>query len=95
MYLLTVASQAYTVNLWEENVLRGNAAVLKCQISSFVHEYVSVMAWLVQAADGTLEVEARPESTPDLPGTDLAPRADPSPPTSPPALRDVACPRSV
>lgn len=46
-----MVSQSYTVNLWEENVLRGNAAILKCQISSFVSEYVSVSSWIVYEKD--------------------------------------------
>lgn len=44
-------SQAYTVNLVEENVLRGNAAVLKCLIPSFVTEYVGVSSWLIFEGD--------------------------------------------
>nr|XP_037870629.1 Down syndrome cell adhesion molecule-like protein Dscam2 isoform X42 [Bombyx mori] len=40
-------SQAYTVNLMEENVLRGNSAVLKCHIPSFVSEYVTVTSWTI------------------------------------------------
>lgn len=42
-----VVSQAYTVNLMEENVLRGNAAIVKCHIPSFVSEYVSVLSWII------------------------------------------------
>lgn len=44
-------SQAYTVNLWEENVLRGNAAILKCHIPSFVSEYVTVTSWIIYEGD--------------------------------------------
>jgi hypothetical protein len=44
-------SQAYTVNLVEENVLRGNSAILKCLIPSFVTEYVSVAAWIIFEGD--------------------------------------------
>ncbi|XP_072939093.1 cell adhesion molecule Dscam1 isoform X24 [Epargyreus clarus] len=46
-----VVSQAYTVNLWEENVLRGNAAILKCHIPSFVSEYVTVTSWIISEGD--------------------------------------------
>ncbi|CAH2108338.1 unnamed protein product [Euphydryas editha] len=42
-----VVSQAYTVNLVEENVLRGNAAIFKCLIPSFVTEYVHVASWII------------------------------------------------
>lgn len=44
-------SQSYTVNLWEENVLRGNAAILKCHIPSFVTEYVTVTSWIISEED--------------------------------------------
>ena len=33
------------VNL--EHVIRGNSAVIKCSVPSFVADYVSVDAWLV------------------------------------------------
>ncbi|CAB3223434.1 unnamed protein product [Arctia plantaginis] len=46
-----VVSQSYTVNLWEENVLRGNAAILKCHIPSFVTEYVTVTSWIISEGD--------------------------------------------
>ncbi|XP_048480575.1 Down syndrome cell adhesion molecule-like protein Dscam2 isoform X15 [Plutella xylostella] len=50
-----VVSQSYTVNLVEENVLRGNSAILKCLIPSFVTEYVSVASWIISEG----EVEER------------------------------------
>ncbi|CAF4862530.1 unnamed protein product [Pieris macdunnoughi] len=48
---LSVVSQSYTVNLWEENVLRGNSAILKCHIPSFVTEYVTVTSWIISERD--------------------------------------------
>lgn len=44
-------SQAYTVNLMEENVLRGNAAIVKCHIPSFVAEYVTISSWMISEGD--------------------------------------------
>lgn len=56
-----VVTQAYTVNLMEESVLRGNAVVLKCHISTFVTEYVSVSSWIVSEEDkNDLEIKAEP-----------------------------------
>lgn len=49
--IISVVSQSYTVNLWEENVLRGNAAILKCHIPSFVTEYVMVTSWIISEDD--------------------------------------------
>ncbi|KAF9805905.1 hypothetical protein SFRURICE_013881 [Spodoptera frugiperda] len=46
-----VVSQAYTVNLMEENVLRGNSAIVKCHIPSFVTEYVTVSSWIISEGD--------------------------------------------
>lgn len=42
-----MVSQTYSVNLMEENVLRGNSAVVKCHIPSFVTEYVTVASWII------------------------------------------------
>lgn len=50
-FIFTVVSQAYTVNLMEENVLRGNSAILKCHIPSFVTEYVTVASWIISEGD--------------------------------------------
>lgn len=45
----------------EESVLRGNAVVLKCHISTFVTEYVSVSSWIVSEEDkNDLEIKAEP-----------------------------------
>ncbi|KAI5642678.1 immunoglobulin domain-containing protein [Phthorimaea operculella] len=60
-----VVTQAYTVNLMEESVLRGNAAILKCHISTFVTEYVSVSSWLI-SEDGQNELEIKAEDNKDL-----------------------------
>lgn len=50
-------SQAYTVNLVEENVLRGNSAIFKCLIPSFVTEYVSVASWIISEDDDEKEIK--------------------------------------
>lgn len=45
----------------EESVLRGNAAILKCHISTFVTEYVSVSSWIISEGE-TAELEIKAES---------------------------------
>lgn len=56
--LFPVVSQAYTVNLMEENVLRGNSAIMKCHIPSFVSEYVIVSSWIISEDDAeTMEIK--------------------------------------
>ncbi|XP_026315577.1 Down syndrome cell adhesion molecule-like protein Dscam2 isoform X10 [Hyposmocoma kahamanoa] len=52
-----VVSQAYAVNLLEEYVLRGNAAILKCHIPSFVSEYVVVVSWIISEGEEELEIK--------------------------------------
>ncbi|XP_057660494.1 cell adhesion molecule Dscam2 isoform X15 [Diorhabda carinulata] len=41
-----VVSQAYATNVMDESVLKGNTAIFKCHIPSFVSDYVSVTSWL-------------------------------------------------
>ena len=60
-FIFAVVTQAYTVNLMEESVLRGNAAILKCHISTFVTEYVSVSSWIISEGE-TDELEIKAES---------------------------------
>lgn len=55
--LIAVVSQAYSVHLVEENVLRGNAAIIKCLIPSFVTEYVSVSSWIMSEGDVETEIK--------------------------------------
>lgn len=42
-------------------MLRGNAAILKCHISTFVTEYVSVSSWIVSEGE-TDELEIKADS---------------------------------
>lgn len=56
--IVSVVSQSYAVNLMEEYVLRGNSAILKCHIPSFVSEYVSVISWIVSEGEEQLELDS-------------------------------------
>lgn len=42
----TVINQKYSVQVHDEYVISGNTAVLKCQVPSFVSDYVVVTAWI-------------------------------------------------
>lgn len=53
----------------EEYVLRGNAAILKCHIPSFVSEYVTVVSWII--SEGEEEVEIQLDSSHNLDGTTI------------------------
>lgn len=56
--MLSVVAQSFAVSLMEEYVLRGNAAILKCHIPSFVADYVGVISWLISEDDDTREIMA-------------------------------------
>lgn len=46
LHLFPVVNQFYKAEILTEYVIRGNTAVLKCSIPSFVADYVQVDAWL-------------------------------------------------
>lgn len=46
-----MVNQLYTVNVMDESVLRGNTAILKCHIPSFVADYVFVSGWTSDDGD--------------------------------------------
>jgi len=41
----SVVSQMYEVDVFKENVILGNDALMKCSIPSFVAESVQVVSW--------------------------------------------------
>lgn len=54
---MPVVNQFYEAEILKEYVIRGNAAVLKCSIPSFVADFVRVESWIdeldtVLLADG-------------------------------------------
>lgn len=68
----------------EESVLRGNAAILRCHISTFVTEYVSVDSWIVTEEETPLmEITADKHmeigTTDDVMSNDRIRRSLPSP----------------
>lgn len=46
LYTFPVVPQAYTVNVMDEAVLKGNSAILKCHIPSFVGDFIAVASWV-------------------------------------------------
>lgn len=52
--IFAVVSQAYTANVMDESVLKGNTAILKCHIPSFVSDFVTVVSWLQEDGDEIL-----------------------------------------
>lgn len=52
-FWLAVVTQFYITEAENEYVIKGNAAVMKCKIPSFVADFVYVEAW-INAEDGTV-----------------------------------------
>jgi hypothetical protein len=44
--IISVVNQFYDAEITKEYVMRGNAAILKCLIPSFVADFVHVTAWI-------------------------------------------------
>lgn len=45
IYSVIVVAQYYEADVNKEHVIRGNAAVVKCLIPSFVADFVDVVSW--------------------------------------------------
>jgi hypothetical protein len=48
-----VVKQKYEVQVYDEYVISGNTAVLRCQVPSYVAEYVMVTSWI---QDGSVNI---------------------------------------
>lgn len=44
--LFSVVNQFYDAEIIKEYVMRGNSAIVKCSIPSFVADFVHVVAWV-------------------------------------------------
>lgn len=49
--LITVVTQPYEAEADNEYVIRGNSVVMKCEVPSFVADFVSVTMWLDSAGN--------------------------------------------
>ena len=45
-FVISVASQSYRVAVHEESVILGNDVLFKCNIQSYVADFVSVSSWV-------------------------------------------------
>ena len=45
-YFILVAQQPYRVTVPEDSVILGNDVVIKCNIPSFVADFLSVTSWV-------------------------------------------------
>lgn len=46
LVVFTVVSQSYVTEGENEYVIRGNSAILKCKIPSFVADFIAVESWV-------------------------------------------------
>lgn len=46
-----MVSQHYVTEAENEYVIRGNSAVMKCKIPSFVADFVAIDAWLADSGE--------------------------------------------
>lgn len=46
-----VVAQSYQTDVNIEYAIRGNSAIIKCQIPSFVADFVSVVSWHTEQGD--------------------------------------------
>lgn len=44
-YCIQVVNQPYSAKVFEEDVIRGNAAIFKCSTPTFVGDFLSVESW--------------------------------------------------
>lgn len=51
MCFITAVSQYFEVQVYDVFAIRGNAAIFKCQVPSFVGDYVVVAEWISSNAE--------------------------------------------
>ena len=48
--------QSYRTAVPEDYVIRGNDALVKCSIPSFVTDFVTVLSWTIESSKNEIEV---------------------------------------
>ena len=69
-----MVSQDYQTDAFRENVILGNDVIFKCDVPSFVADFISVEAWIDNEAQAYLfgQSDAGKEETHDSASTCLA-----------------------
>lgn len=55
---MSVINQHYQPEILTEYVIRGNSAILKCSIPSFVSDFVRVESWIDEEANELVQSES-------------------------------------
>lgn len=61
LLLIPVVSQFYITEAENEYVIKGNSAIVKCKIPSFVTDFVSIESWIFD--DGTVLYQNKTNET--------------------------------
>lgn len=71
--IFSVVSHPHSVNVMDEHVLKGNSAILKCHIPSFVSDFVTIDAWIDEETGEEFRYDAGGELGTEISfGSDLA-----------------------
>lgn len=49
--LFLVVAQNYEIDVIKEFAIRGNSAVMKCQVPSYVSDFVNVISWITEDSE--------------------------------------------
>ncbi|GAB6033414.1 Down syndrome cell adhesion molecule-like protein 1 [Chamberlinius hualienensis] len=71
VHIRAVVLQVYEAQVYDDFVMRGNTAILRCQIPSFVSEYVKVTSWIKDPGGSVLHVNMNDSKYTVLPHGDL------------------------
>ena len=54
--MIPAVIQIYDTAITKEFVIRGNDALVKCSIPSFVTDFVTVLSWIIESSENNIEV---------------------------------------
>lgn len=49
--ILLVVAQNYEIDVIKEFAIKGNSAVMKCQVPSYVSDFVHVISWITEDSE--------------------------------------------
>lgn len=52
--LFLVVAQNYEIDVIKEFAIRGNSAIMKCQVPSYVSDFVQVISWITEDSEYVL-----------------------------------------
>lgn len=55
--LFLVVAQNYEIDVIKEFAIRGNSAVMKCQVPSYVSDFVQIISWITEDSEYVLKAD--------------------------------------